>query len=287
MAQTLINVIKHTLRIAFNLSAKLDPKGKTYFALINLLHALSRKSWIQQGLVQNDLIDNFEKHSGVKITNKDKFFQRRTFIELWRKGTRKLYNKVSPGLLNNIIVMENEILFRQSLEQGRGTIIVFTHSGGISPLLNFIYREADNYFSIGGFARYEKVAMRANDVKNAFRCLLKGGAVVIAGDGVQGSEYRVHPFLNKQRKFQLGFAKLAIESGAEILFGDSSPREDGRFDVKFHRPASFSSDTLSEDEKIDSLSKDFAIHLESIWKRRPENISTKELRRYVNETTIY
>jgi amino acid adenylation domain-containing protein len=104
---------------------------------------------------------------------------------------------------------------------------------------------------------------RANQLWRARKVLERGGAVLIAGDGLQGRHAVGVRFHGRLRPFQTGAAVLAVETGS--LFVPAFPLFDtsGRVHIEILSP--LTTDAATEEERISDLTRQYGLLYAERW----------------------
>lgn len=195
-------------------------------------------------------------------------------------------NKLSDKKLAEFLKMENPGLIKEKLESGRGLILISGHFGnweltayGASRLtgipFNVIVKEQSNkkvnegINSIRSSAGNRLIDMR-NSLREILTALNNNGIVAMLGDQAAPKEnVKINFFVKDVPTFE-GTAKIAIKTGAAVLFGVSTRNNDGTYNVKLHEIDSSQYKDNSE-ENIRDLTQKHADLLIAYIKQRPDH----------------
>lgn len=195
-------------------------------------------------------------------------------------------NKSSSKKLSELLKMENPELITQKLKQGRGLILISGHFGnweltaiGASRLagipFNVIVKEQTNkrvndaINSIRSSGGNKLIDMR-NSLREILSALKSNGIVAMLGDQAAPKEnVKVDFFVKDVPTFE-GTARIAIKTGAAVLFGVSTRNSDGTYNVKLHEIDTSEYSDNSE-ENIRELTQKHTDLLMEYIKERPDH----------------
>jgi len=195
-------------------------------------------------------------------------------------------NKLSNKKLSDFLKMENQELITEKLKQGRGLILISGHYGnweltacGASRLagvpFNVIVKEQTNKRVNDAINRIRSSAgNRMIDMKNSLRDILSvlksNGIVAMLGDQAAPKENVKIDFFVKDVPTFEGTARIAIKTGAAVLFGVSTRNSDGTYNVKLHEIET-SVYTEANEENVRELTQKHADLLIEYIKERPDH----------------
>lgn len=194
--------------------------------------------------------------------------------------------KLSVDKLKNLLKVENIELMQEKLKHGKGLIMISGHFGnweltayGVSKMLkipvNVIVKaqtnkrvdEGINDIRTSGGNRM--IEMR-NSVREIFTVLKNNGIVAMLGDQSAPKEnIKVKFFLEGVPTFE-GTAKIAIKTGAEVLFGVSTRNSDGTYSLRLHE-IDTSKYKESTEENVRALTQEHVNLLVEYIKLRPDH----------------
>ncbi len=158
--------------------------------------------------------------------------------------------KLSVDRLQKILKVENAELINRKLEYGKGVILISAHFGnweltayGVSKMVNIpfnvIVKEQTNKRVNAGINRIrESGGNRMIDMRNSLREILtvlkNNGITAMLGDQSAPKENtKVRFFIENVPTYE-GTARIAIKTGAEVLFGVSTRNPDGTYSLRLH-----------------------------------------------------
>ena len=194
--------------------------------------------------------------------------------------------KLTIDKLRNFINIDNPELIIEKLGQGNGLIMISGHFGnweltayGVSKLLgiqfNVIVKEQTNKKVNDGIDRIRTSGgNRMIDMRNSLRDILSvikaGGIIAMLGDQAAPKEnVRVDFFIKDVPTFE-GTARIAIKTGAAVLFGVSTRNIDGTYRLRLHE-IDTSKYKDPNDENIKALTQDHVNLLVEYIKQRPDH----------------
>jgi hypothetical protein len=175
-------------------------------------------------------------------------------------------------------------------------ILLSSHFGGgslVPPLLaSWFGLEFTSLHAQDGFARIGVAPPKgftALELRGSFlprvlldcmRKLQRGETIHLAADGYIGKSAQDYAFCGKIRPFNLGFAEMAVASGAIVVPVFAPFLEDGRLEIEFLEPLPPGPDTLDRTQRVEWLVQAYVRLLEDRWATDPGNILAGHLRRY-------
>lgn len=195
-------------------------------------------------------------------------------------------NKLDKKSLAGLINMENPELIKEKLKQGNGLILISGHFGnweltayGAAKLcntpFNVVIKEQTNkkvneeINRIRSEAGNKLIDMR-NSLREILTVLKNNGVVAMLGDQAAPKEnVKINFFVKDVPAFE-GTAKIAIKTGAAVLFGVSVRNPDGTYNVKLHEIDTSKYSDASE-ENIKNLTQEHADLLADYIRQRPDH----------------
>jgi len=158
--------------------------------------------------------------------------------------------KLPVERLQKLLKVENIGLIQEKLKHGKGLIMISGHFGnweltayGVSKIyeipISVIVKEQTNKRVNEGIDNIRTSGgNRMIDMRNSLRDILtvikNNGIVAMLGDQSAPKEnIKVKFFLDGVPTYE-GTARIAIKTGAEVLFGVSTRNTDGTYSLKFH-----------------------------------------------------
>ena len=196
-------------------------------------------------------IDNLKLAMPEKSDEEIKIIVKECYVNVLTVITEFFYmKKLSQEKLGEFIRLTNPGLINGKLKQGKGLILISAHYGnweltafGVSRMcgipFNVVVKQQSNRRVNDGINRIRTLkGNRMIDMKNSLReilTVLKGnGIVAMLGDQSAPKEnIKVNFFIKDVPAFE-GTAKIAIKTGAAVLFGVSVRNPDGTYTVTLH-----------------------------------------------------
>lgn len=158
--------------------------------------------------------------------------------------------KLSNEKLAKLLQVENNELISEKLKAGKGLIFISGHFGnweltayGVPKLigipLNVVVKEQTNKRVNDGIEEIRssggnKMIDMRNSLRDILTALKNNGMVAMLGDQAAPKEnVKVNFFVKDVPTFE-GTAKIAIKTGAAVLFGVSTRNADGTYKLKLH-----------------------------------------------------
>ncbi len=159
---------------------------------------------------------------------------------------KKLTNEKIEGILH----VHNIDLVREKLQAGKGLIFISGHFGNweltaygtaklLGSILNVVVKEQTNKMVNRGIEKIRssggnKMIDMRNSLREILTVLKNNGMVAMLGDQAAPKEnVKVNFFVKDVPTFE-GTAKIAIKTGAAVLFGVSTRNDDGTYELKLH-----------------------------------------------------
>lgn len=194
--------------------------------------------------------------------------------------------KLSIERLNNFLKVVNIELIDEKLKKGKGLIFISGHFGNweltayavpklLGRSLNVVVKEQTNMKVNEGIDRIRKsggnrmIDMR-NSLKEILTILKTGEMVAMLGDQSAPKEnVKVDFFVKDVPTFE-GTAKIAIKTGAAVIFGASTRNDDGTYSLKFHEIDTSKYSDITE-ENVKALTQEHVNLLVEYIKLRPDH----------------
>lgn len=194
--------------------------------------------------------------------------------------------KLPVERLQKLLKVKNIELMQEKLKLGKGLIMISGHFGnweltayGVSKMLNIpfnvIVKEQTNkrvnegINSIRTSGGNRMIDMR-NSLREILTVLKSNGIVAMLGDQSAPKEnIKVRFFLDGVPTYE-GTARIAIKTGAEVLFGVSTRNPDGTYSLKLHE-IDTSKYKESTEDNVKALTQDHVNLLVEYIKLRPDH----------------
>lgn len=176
---------------------------------------LSSPAVRQQFAPQEQLIRRWSELAGVQDVNTA--FHTSLLTNTWTAWRQQALTK--PLGASPWVTVQGDAALWQAQAQPQGRIYLVMHS----PLAHLFYRGliAGGVKALPLSGQTGEFELREYDrsaqVYQAYQALLRGEAVIIAGDGGKGRQYVVVSFFGGQRHFVQGGAELAVQTGAALV----------------------------------------------------------------------
>lgn len=194
--------------------------------------------------------------------------------------------KLSIKRLGGFLKVENIELIVEKLKQGKGLIFISGHFGnweltafGVPKLLNkslsVVVKEQTNKKvnkGINGIRTSggNKMIDMRNSIREILTALKNNEMVAMLGDQAAPKEnVKVNFFVKEVPTFE-GTAKIAIKTGAAVLFGVSTRNDDGTYSLKFHEIDTSKYKETTE-ENVKALTQEHVNLLLEYIKLRPDH----------------
>ncbi len=194
--------------------------------------------------------------------------------------------KLRVERLGSFLQVENIELIDEKLKQGKGLIFISGHFGnweltayGIPKLLgkslNVVVKEQTNKKVNEGIDRIRtsggnKMIDMRNSIREILTALKSNEMVAMLGDQAAPREnVKVDFFVKDVPTFE-GTAKIAIKTGAAVLFGVSTRNNDGTYSLRFHEIDSSKYKDTSE-ENVKALTQEHVNLLVEYIRLRPDH----------------
>lgn len=194
--------------------------------------------------------------------------------------------KLQVNELSKFLQVENLELINEKLKAGKGVIVISGHFGnweltafGVNRLsghtINVVVKEQSNKRVDEGINKIRSSGgNRMIEMKNSLREILtvlkNNGVVAMLGDQSAPKEnIKVDFFIKDVPTFE-GTAKIAIKTGAAVLFAVSTRNDDGTYSLKFHEIDTSKYKDASE-ESVKALTQEHVNLLIEYIKMRPDH----------------
>ncbi len=216
----------------------------------------------------------------------------RTEFDPWRIGKLGHMDKTE---FDRWVRFRNLDQVQAALTEGQGVLFANTHVGmaRFLPLamkrkdINVTTLEADPYykrFNFPGIDGFDSIELRSADgfyLKAMFaakKVLKKGGALLMAPDGLQGmGDGDAFPFLEKKRNFFSSFTGLAKQTKAKVFIGLFEVDDDGHIEVRLELCGDFARPETEECVVLEQ----YIQHLEDLWKDEISSVQGRHLMHYL------
>lgn len=194
--------------------------------------------------------------------------------------------KLSTSELAKQMKVKNINIFNEKLKQGKGIILISAHYGnweltafGVSKLINVpfnvIVKEQTNKRVNEGINKIRTYSgNKMLDMRNSLRGILtvlkNNGIAAMLGDQSAPKENVKVDFFIKGVPTYEGTARIAIKTGAVVLFGVSTRDHDGTYSLEMHEIDTSKYKEPSE-ENIKALTQDHVNLLVEYIKLRPDH----------------
>ena len=194
--------------------------------------------------------------------------------------------KLSAGELAKQMKIKNINIFNEKLKQGKGIILISAHFGnweltafGVSKLINVpfnvIVKEQTNKRVNEGINKIRtyggnKMLDMRNSLRGILSVLKNNGIAAMLGDQSAPKENVKIDFFIKGVPAYEGTARIAIKTGAAVLFGVSTRDKDGTYSLEMHEidTAKYKEPT---EENIKALTQEHVNLLVEYIKLRPDH----------------
>lgn len=221
---------------------------------------------------------------------------------LWHAWRLAALAQAAPAVFDAYVQVQGLEILAAAQAQGRGVIILNRHAALSTLSLLLLARQGvDDLMIVGrggakldllGLHRYkgrflvdaesqqvdEKVGLAAQMVVG-LQTLNRGGVLSIAADGYQVSQALTLPFYGRQRPFGVGFAELAVRSGAAVIPVFVTLSLSGHVQVQCTEP--LASQGRTAEERVRSLVLQYAAQYTAAWPRDLGNFYWGHLSKYL------
>ncbi len=177
-------------------------------------------------------------------------------------------------------------IFKQTLQQlGHERVMQYV---GVTVLEQnpAFFRACQQYFGDEDEATV-KIKFLSGQLDAARRVLAAGGVVRITADGSSGGGRALtFPVLGRVHTFKIGFAELALLTGATVLPVRASVGRTGEVQIAFLPALDSGLPTMPHEERINLLMGQYVAFLEQSWRADPANIHTELVKRYLTWPSI-
>jgi lauroyl/myristoyl acyltransferase len=199
---------------------------------------------------------------------------------------------IAPEIMDNLFTIKAPYDYMAMLNQKKPLLFVHCHLPNTAIIQNvLLYKLGVQLTFIG--QQYNRTLRRsfkpvteemnvmafARETITAATLLRKGEPVGILSDGGRGADRREIEFFGQIKTLNVGFAKLALATSAEVIPVQALMSNDGTLIVQFFEPFTLDPDRTT-DEKIRQLVDQFTRHMEHLWLTSPQSIMTPQVRRF-------
>jgi KDO2-lipid IV(A) lauroyltransferase len=194
--------------------------------------------------------------------------------------------KLSAGALQNLMKVTNIELIKEKLKAGKGLILISAHFGnweltayGVSQLCGIPFhvvvkeqtnKKVDEAINLIRKSRGNRMIDMRNSLREILGVLHSNGIVAMLGDQSAPKEnIRINFFIKDVPAFE-GTAKIAIKTGAGVLFGVSTRNNDGTYSLTLHE-IDTSKFKDASDENIKELTQEHVNLLVGHIRQRPDH----------------
>ncbi|MBM4175742.1 MAG: lysophospholipid acyltransferase family protein [Ignavibacteria bacterium] len=186
--------------------------------------------------------------------------------------------------LKSMVKIKKPELIRESLRKDKGLLFLSAHFGNweilaastaltigipysiiVKPLRNNL---VDKFMNTMRCKWGNKVVRMGVSVKDIYRELLNKNVVALVADQRAAEGSLKIPFFGRETSVFFGPATLSVKTGAPILLGIAVRQNDFSYEVDLKEIKI--EDNLSEDQKIESITKEYIRQLELIIRKNPE-----------------
>jgi len=186
--------------------------------------------------------------------------------------------------LKTMVRINQPELINESLKKNKGLMFLSAHFGNweilaastaltigvpysiiVKPLRNNL---VDKFMNDMRCKWGNKVVRMGVSVKDIYRELMNKNIVALVADQRAGEGSMRIPFFGKETSVFFGPATLSVKTGAPILLGIAVRQNDFSYEVDLKEIKI--EDNLSEDQKIESITKEYIRQLELIIRKNPE-----------------
>ena len=261
------------------------------------MHARWLKFLCSQPAVQRDVyseetafLRRFATAFGLAPDETRKFVALSLLGRVWTVWSLWDLHRAPPALIAEHTQVEGWEHFERCMD-GAGLIVLPTH-GIFARLFQQYFRHRGHHgFELGTkddklkrHGIHSPMAKRFEFARqmHAAKQVLKRGGIVYNVPDARGNldSARTVELFGRQRQLALGFAELALETGAHVLpiANRFTPR--GFFVMEIGQPFAVLGPQATREERIDSLVDQYAHFLRNEWRSYPWNIQWNQLRYY-------
>ncbi len=255
---------------------------------------------LYRGLFRKSLEDLEQARGGIVRTTEQEREERRhlfsTAFHVWwvRRAGRSPWDEIRPWF--PITGVEH---LHKALSAGLGVVLVNAHFGGgrLVPLvlvragyevLTIEYRhilsDVGAEVDLAGLTVVElRNTFKARAAIQAVRRLREGKIVHLAGDGFDTKavdSVRLE-FFGRRRLLAIGFAEMALETGAAVLPLFAPFDDRGRVHVEILEPLDPGGETLDRGQRIDGMVRQYVRLLEQRWQGDFGNVNRFFLKQFL------
>jgi lauroyl/myristoyl acyltransferase/acyl carrier protein len=250
-----------------------------------IIEAMCRRTGIMRRLFRKRarLIRQGLAMSG-RLVGETETFRQHLRTHLWMHWRLAALARCSRAEFDRWVTVHGVENLQRALHRGGGVVLPLSHLGPYHfSMLLLRHLGVDNFMVVGaqppigavldflGFGRLKdrhlfsishREHRRASQLLKGQQLLQQGGVVLISGDGYQGKLPFLFPFCGRERRFGMGFAELAVRTGACVvpIFYRVTP--EGGLTVEFSAPLVA---TGAHDEQVAQFVRQYVTLLEQRW----------------------
>lgn len=177
-------------------------------------------------------------------------------------------------------------LLAEAVSRGRGVILLSYHSPALGLLPAVLHSAGHTQIgAISGSSAADPLAAMAQltaQIQQAYQLLGKGGLLVVMGEGSYGRSGEVEAVLfGRRRAFKVGFAELALQSGAAVLPMVAAFDAAGRLCVSFAPPLDPGIPTTGRQARVEGLVEQYVAFLQRAWSVTPASVQLPFMRQFL------
>lgn len=238
-----------------------------------------------------DFLHRFATLFGLPVAERRQFVGLTLLGRLWFAGCFQGLSNGPPEMVARLTRVIGWEHFDRCRRDGAGLIVVPVHGQFCSLFQPYLRHRGHDGLELGltkdqleqrGFGT--PVAKRfelARQMHAAKQQLSRGGIVFNLPDARQNLDNsRTVEFFGRQRRLAVGFAELAIKTGANVVPLAYRFSSRGSFVMEFGAPFQALGPQSTHDERVDSLIGQYATFLRDEWRRYTWNVSWQHLQHY-------
>jgi lauroyl/myristoyl acyltransferase len=262
------------------------------------MHARWLKFLCSRPAVQRDIYSDdaaflrrFAAAYGLSPEETRKFVGLSLLGRVWGVWCLQDLYRAPPQFVAKLTRVEGWEHFERCIQDGAGLIVLPVHGQFSRLFQRYLRHRGYDGLELGltndrleqrGFQT--PIAKRfelARQMHAAKQTLNRGGIVFNLPDARQNLDNaRTVDFFGRQRQLALGFAELALETGAHVVPVAYRFTPRGVFAMEFGEPFRVPGPQTPREERVESLVNQYASFLRDEWRRYPWNIHWNHLRYY-------
>ncbi len=238
-----------------------------------------------------DFLRHFASVFGLRPEERRKFVGLALLGRLWRALYFEQLVKGPPDVVTRLTQVAGWEHFERCRQDGAGLILLPVHGQFTRLFQVYLRHRGHDGLEVG--VTHDKLEHKglqtpaakqfelARQMQAAKQLLARGGIVFNPPDARQNLDNsRSVDFFGRKRQLAIGFAELALRTGAHIMpiAYRFTPR--GSFDLEFGAPLDVPGPSSTRDQRVDSLVDQYADFLRAEWRRYPWNIPWNHLVHY-------